>query len=146
MSNSINTSRQIINLTQLFFYGSVEKNLHVDKLFNIVLKIRGVSIIILGGITIGITIIIRGITSKCPRIKITSLSIVVEIISRDKIHIYGITILLNQGRQRHIIKINRSTFISNQLHKSINFFTQRIYFFYRIDFLLVGALSVCHCE
>src|SRR5215216_4153027 len=121
MRNSISTSRQIINLTQLFFYGSFENFLRIDKFFNIILKIRGVPIIILRLISIGITVIIIGITRKRPRIKITFTSIVIEIISRDKIHIYGITILLNQSRQRHIIKINRSTFISNQFHKSINF-------------------------
>ena len=65
-------------------------------MFNITLKIRGVPIIIIRRITIGITIIIRGIPRKKPRIKITSISIVIEIVSRDKIHIYGITILLNQ--------------------------------------------------
>ena len=58
-------------------------------------------------------------------IKINSISIFVEIIARNKIHIYGITILLNQSRQRQIIKINRSTFTSNQFHKSMNFFTQK---------------------
>ena len=134
MRNSINTSRQIINLIQLFFYGSLEYFLCVDKFFNIILKIRGVSIINIRLISIGITIIIRGITRKRPRIKITSISIVDEIISRDKIHIYGITIFLNQSRQRHIIKTNRSTFTSNQFHESINFFTQRRNFFNRINF------------
>ena len=32
MRNSINTSRQIINLTQLFFYGSLENFVCVDKI------------------------------------------------------------------------------------------------------------------
>ena len=133
MSNSINTSRRIINLILLFFYGSVENLLRVDKFLNIILKIRGVPIIIVRLISIGVTIIVRGITRKRPRIKISSISIVIEIISRDEIHIYGITILLNQRIQRHIIKIKRSIFISNQFHKSINFFTQSRNFFNRIN-------------
>ena len=42
--------------------------------------------------------IIIGISSKRSRIEITPICIVVEIISRDKIHINSIIILLNQGR------------------------------------------------
>ena len=120
MSNSINASRHIINLTQFFFCRSVENFWRIDKLFNITLKIRGHPIII-REITIGIAIIIRGISQKRSRIKITSISIVIKIVSLNKIHIYGITILLNQSRQRHIIKINRSILLATNFIRASTF-------------------------
>ena len=92
----------------------------VDALMKLVSN-KSVPIIIIRRITLEITLIIRGATRKRPRIKITSRTILIKKNSPNKIHIYGITILLNQSRQKHIIKINRSTFISNQFHKSINF-------------------------
>ena len=84
LRNSINTSRHIINFIQLFFYRSIENFLSIDKFFNIILKIRGVPIIIIRRISIGLTIIIIGITRKRPRIKITSISIVIEIFREIK--------------------------------------------------------------
>src|SRR3989337_2907802 len=115
MNNSINAPRHIIKFTQFFFYRSVENFLSINKFFNIAFKIRGHPIINIVRITIRIAIIIRGISRKRSIIEITPISVVVEIISRDKIHINSIIILLNQGRQWHIIRINMSIFTSNQL-------------------------------
>ena len=128
MSKSINTSRQIINLTQLFFYRSVENFLCIDKFFNIILKIRGVPIIIIRRISIGITIIIRGTSRKRPRIKITSISILklLREIKFTSMASLFCSIKVDKGTS---LKSIGSLFTSNHFHKSINFFTQRRNFF-----------------
>ena len=56
-------------------------------------------------IFLGITIIIRGITRKRPRIKITYIRVITKIVPTNKIHIHRFIIILNQGRQRHIIGV-----------------------------------------
>src|SRR3989337_2997031 len=140
MNNSINAPRHIINFTQFFFYRSVENFLSINKFFNITFKIKGNPIIIIM-ITIRIAIIVRGISRKLPSVEITSISIVIKIVSRDKIHIYEIIILLNQSGQWHIIRINISIFTSNQFHKRINFITQVLISSIEFTFLLVGVLS-----
>ena len=61
------------------------------------------------------------ISMERPTIKITSIIIVVKIVLRDKIHIYGITIFLNQSRQRHIIKINRSILLATNFIRASTF-------------------------
>ena len=97
MNYSIDAPRHIIKFTQFYFYHSIKNLLSINKFFDITLKIRGHTIIIIR-ITIGIAIIIRGISRKRSRIEITPISIVVEIIPGDKIHINDIIIMLNQSR------------------------------------------------
>ena len=145
MNNSINAPRHIIKFTQFFFYRSIENFLRIDKYFNITLKIRGNPIII-RRITLGIAIIIRGISRKRPRIKITSISIVIKIVLRDKIHIYGSLFCSTKVDKCTSLGsigvfvlapnfISASTLSLKVLISSTEF-----------TFLLVGALSVCHCE
>ena len=43
------------------------------------------------------------------RIKIPSISVVTKIIPTNKIHIHRFIVILNQSRQRHIIRIRRNT-------------------------------------
>ena len=88
---------------QLFLYHSIKNFLRINELFNGVFKIRGKLIIIGRRISIRISIATRKITITWPSIEISPISIVIEIISEDKIHINGIIIMHNQSRQRHVI-------------------------------------------
>ena len=63
-----------------------------------VLKMRGHLIIISIRILVGITIIIRGITRKWPRVEITSICVITKIVRTNKIHNHRFIIILNQTR------------------------------------------------
>src|SRR3954466_5477870 len=93
-------------------------------------------------IVVGITIIIRGITRERPRIKVSSIRVVTKIVPTNKIHIYRFIIILNQSRQRHIIRIRRNTLINKQFHKFIHLSTQNINFFYRINLFTSRSFGV----
>ena len=91
---------------------SIEILLRNHKFFNTSLKIRGHLIKISIRVVVGITIIIRGITRIRPRIKVSSISVVTKIVPTNKIHIHRFIVILNQSRQRHIIRIRRNTLSS----------------------------------
>ena len=141
--NSIHVPIQLINLKKFFFNQSIEIILRTHKFLNTILKIRGHLIKISIRVFVGITIIIRGITRKGPRIKVSSIRVVTKIIPTKKIHIHRLIIFsikVDKGISLGSIGV---LLVANNFISSSIFPLKTLISSIACTFLLVD-LSVCH--